>query len=123
MFVHEFQRLSNLLREKYPEAEIYDTICGATKERQTDLRKLVQEGAQAIVVIGGHHSANTKKLARLSREHDRPTYHIETANQIDETEMSKYDTVGVTAGASTPDFIIDSVCEKLRAIDPVPAQK
>lgn len=121
MFVHEFQRLSGLLREKYPEAEIYDTICGATKERQTDLRKLVQEGAEAIVVIGGHHSANTCKLAKLAKAHERPTYHIETAKQIDPDEMCQYSVVGVTAGASTPDFIIDSVCEALRAIEPVPA--
>lgn len=121
MFVHEFQRLSSILREKYPDAEVYDTICGATKERQTDLRKLVQEGAEAIVVIGGHHSANTRKLAKLAKEHDRPTFHIETAKDIDESEMRKFQTVGVTAGASTPDFIIDSVCEKLRAIESVPS--
>jgi len=121
MFVHEFQRLSELLREKYPDAEVYDTICGATKERQTDLRKLVQEGAEAIVVIGGHHSANTRKLAKLATEHDRPTYHIETASQIDETKMAQYQRVGVTAGASTPDFIIDAVCEKLRSIEPAVA--
>ncbi len=119
MFVHEFERLAGLLRKRYPEAEVYDTICGATKERQTDLRKLVQEGAEAIVVIGGHHSANTRKLAKLAREHDRPTYHIETAAQIDEEEMSRFGTVGVTAGASTPDFIIDAVCECLRQIEPV----
>ncbi|MBC2604142.1 4-hydroxy-3-methylbut-2-enyl diphosphate reductase [Puniceicoccus vermicola] len=122
MFVHEFQRLSDLLREKYPEAEIYDTICGATKERQTDLRKLVQQGAEAIIVIGGHHSANTRKLAKLAMEHDRPTYHIETAEQINPQIMSQYQTVGVTAGASTPDFIIDSVCKTLRGIEPVPAE-
>jgi len=121
MFVHEFQRLSELLRQRFPEAEVYDTICGATKERQTDLRKLVQEGAEAIVVIGGHHSANTRKLAKLAMEHDRPTFHIETATQIDEEIMARYETVGVTAGASTPDFVIDAVCEKLRKIEPVAA--
>jgi len=121
MFVQEFERLSGILRRKYPEAEVYDTICGATKERQTDLRKLVQEGAEAIVVIGGHHSANTRKLAKLATEHDRPTFHIETANQIDPESMSRFEVVGVTAGASTPDFIIDAVCERLRAIEPVPA--
>jgi (E)-4-hydroxy-3-methyl-but-2-enyl pyrophosphate reductase len=118
MFVHEFQRLSELLRQKYPGMEVYDTICGATKERQTDLIKLVQEGAQAIVVIGGHHSANTRKLAKLAKEHQRPTYHIETADQIDESEMQQYQSVGVTAGASTPDFIIDAVCQRLRDINP-----
>jgi 4-hydroxy-3-methylbut-2-enyl diphosphate reductase len=119
MFVNEFQRLAEILREKYPHAEVYDTICGATKERQTDLRKLVQEGAQAIVVIGGHHSANTRKLAKLAKDHDRPTFHIETAQQIDEERMKEFEIVGVTAGASTPDFIIDSVCDKLKRIESV----
>ncbi|MEM0965891.1 MAG: 4-hydroxy-3-methylbut-2-enyl diphosphate reductase [Verrucomicrobiota bacterium] len=117
MFVHEFERLASILRKKYPDAEIYDTICGATKERQTDLRKLVQEGAEAIVVIGGHHSANTRKLAKLAKEHERPTFHIETAAQINEDEMRQFQVVGVTAGASTPDFIIDSVCDRLRKIE------
>ena len=121
MFTHEFDALSSRLRERFGDVLIFDTICGATKERQTDLRKLVQDGAEAIVVIGGHHSANTCKLAKLARLHDRPTYHIETAQEIDEAEMSRFEVVGVTAGASTPDFIIDAVCERLRAIAPIPA--
>ena len=65
MFTHEFKYLSDLLAEKYPNMLIFDTICGATKERQSDLVDLVEEGADAIVVIGGKHSANTRKLANL----------------------------------------------------------
>ena len=60
MFTHEFKMLSGILAKKYPSLLVFDTICGATKERQSDLVQLVEEGAEAIVVIGGKHSANTK---------------------------------------------------------------
>jgi 4-hydroxy-3-methylbut-2-enyl diphosphate reductase len=113
MFTHEFKHLSNLLSAKYPDLLIFDTICGATKERQSDLVDLVNEGADAIVVIGGKHSANTRKLAKLAASHDRPTFHIETAEDIEKADFDNFETVGVTAGASTPEFIIRKVCERL----------
>ena len=103
---------------KYPELVVFDTICGATKERQSDLRQLVAEGAEAIVVIGGHHSANTCKLAKLAESYDRPTFHIETAEELDVAVMSEFKSVGVTAGASTPEFIIDAVCRSLESMEP-----
>ena len=81
-----------------------------------DRVELVKEGAEAIVVIGGKHSANTRKLAKLASSHDRPTFHVETAEDLDESEMAKFSVIGVTAGASTPEFIIRSVCEKLETI-------
>ena len=114
MFTHEFERLSVRLGEKYSELIVFDTICGATKERQSDLRQLVDDGAEAIVVIGGHHSANTCKLAKLAESHGRPTFHVETAEDLDSPAFDGFDVIGVTAGASTPEFIIDSVCRRLR---------
>ena len=113
MFTHEFKMLSGILAKKYPSLLVFDTICGATKERQSDLVQLVEEGAEAIVVIGGKHSANTKKLAKLASSYDRPTFHVETAEDLDDKEFAEFETVGVTAGASTPEFIIRSICEKL----------
>ena len=95
---------------------VFDTICGATKERQSDLVELVKEGAEAIVVIGGKHSANTRKLAKLASSHDRPTFHVETAEDIDPEALKSFRTVGVTAGASTPEFIIRSVCQFLESL-------
>ena len=118
MFTHEFEHLSALLAQKYPELVVFDTICGATKERQSDLRQLVTEGVEAIVVIGGHHSANTCKLAKLAESYDRPTFHIETAEELDVAVMSEFKSVGVTAGASTPEFIIDAVCRSLEPMEP-----
>ena len=115
MFTHEFQNLSAILVEKYPGLLVFDTICGATKERQSDLVSLVKQGAEAIVVIGGKHSANTKKLAKLAAANDRPTFHVETADDLDFESFSSFSLVGVTAGASTPEFIIRSVCERLES--------
>ncbi len=116
MFTHEFKKLTGILSERYPDLLVFDTICGATKERQSDLVELVSEGAEAIVVIGGKHSANTRKLAKLAASHDRPTFHVETAEDLDEAAIGEFTIVGVTAGASTPEFIIRSVCEKLETL-------
>lgn len=116
MFMHEFAELSAYARTKFAEVLVFDTICQATKDRQTDVISLAQQGAQAIVVIGGHHSANTVKLASLARLQNLPTYHIETASELVAEEMKKYETVGVTAGASTPEFLISEVCAKLESL-------
>jgi len=116
MFMHEFAELSDYARSRFGEVLVFDTICQATKDRQTDVISLAQQGAQAIVVIGGHHSANTVKLASLARLQNLPTYHIETAAEIQPEEMKKYSVVGVTAGASTPEFLISEVCSKLEGL-------
>jgi len=116
MFTHEFEHLSLHLRKTYPVAVVIDTICGATKERQMGVVDLANQGAEAIVVIGGKHSANTRKLAKLAQEQKLPTYHIETWEDLDLVEIENFQIVGVTAGASTPDFIIDDVCQRLERL-------
>ncbi len=113
MFTHEFETLSLRLKERYPQLLIFDTICGATKERQGDILTLKKEGAQAVIVIGGRHSANTVKLAALARLQGLTTYHIETVNELDLNALKGLEIVGVTAGASTPDFLINEVCQVL----------
>ena len=118
MFTDEFNRLANHLRTHYPEVVVIDTICGATKDRQGDVTNLVDSGAEAIVVIGGQHSANTRKLASLARDQGLPTFHIETALELDHDELRQFGTVGVTAGASTPEFLIEEVCRVLGEIEP-----
>ena len=121
MFTDDFEMLADHLRRKYPGLLVFDTICGATKDRQGDIAVLFDQGVEAFVVIGGHHSANTCKLALLARKTNLPTYHIETVKEIDSAEMSQFRTVGVTAGASTPEFLITSVCEHLASIDHQPS--
>jgi 4-hydroxy-3-methylbut-2-en-1-yl diphosphate reductase len=116
MFPDDFADLADYLKSKYSGLVVLDTICGATKARQKDVANLLHQGAQAIVVIGGHHSANTCKLADLARRMGLPTYHIETAGDIDISDFKNYETVGVTAGASTPEFLIAEVCDKLSKV-------
>jgi 4-hydroxy-3-methylbut-2-enyl diphosphate reductase len=117
MFTFDFKNLGAHLRRRFPEAQVVDTICGATKERQSDIPQLRTEGAQAVVVIGGRHSANTVKLAKLVEMEGMPCYHVETAAELDFAHMkSRYGVVGVTAGASTPGFLIDDVCNKLESL-------
>lgn len=113
MFVDDFEVLAEKVRERYPEARIFNTICGATRSRQGDVAKLAEQGAEAVVVIGGRHSANTMKLATLVERHGLPCFHVETLRELDLGQMKRYRTVGVTAGASTPGFLIDEVCAAL----------
>lgn len=116
MFTDEFARLAAHLRRGYPEALIFDTICGATKDRQGDILELRKAGAEAVVVIGGRHSANTVKLAKLVEMSAMHCFHVETAAELDFETLARYRTVGVTAGASTPAFLIDEVVRKLEAL-------
>ncbi len=74
---------------------------------------LAEKGAEAIVVIGGKHSANTVKLAIMAQRTGLPCFHIETLKELDLDAIKKFGVVGVTAGASTPDFLIDEVCNRL----------
>lgn len=116
MFTHDFMELSSHLKILYPHVLIFDTICDATKERQSDILTLVKENAEAIIVIGGSHSANTLKLVTLSESYSIPTFHIETIKDLDLEAISHYKTIGITAGASTPEFLITEVCDTLEEL-------
>ena len=113
MFTDEFAQLAASLKARFASALVFDTICGATKDRQADIRELQSQGSQAIVVIGGRHSANTVKLAKLVEIQGLPCFHVETAAELDFAALGRFGTVGVTAGASTPAFLIDEVCARL----------
>jgi 4-hydroxy-3-methylbut-2-enyl diphosphate reductase len=113
MFTDEFEKLAARLKARFAPTLVFDTICGATKDRQADIRELQKQGCQAIVVIGGRHSANTVKLAKLVEIHGLPCFHVETAAELDFAALARFGTVGVTAGASTPAFLIDEVCLQL----------
>ena len=91
---------------------IKDTVCFATKQRQEAAADLASR-VDAIVVIGGRNSANTTHLADISREHCARTHHIESAAEIDPSWLDACASVGVTAGASTPDDQIEAVIAAL----------
>lgn len=102
--------------KRWPEAVVIDTICPSTYHRQEELQRLARD-AEAVVVVGGKNSANTRRLAQISESLGTPTFLVETAEEIDPSEFERFRTVGVTAGASTPNWIIMQAVDKLRGID------
>lgn len=113
-FPSDYARIAATVRERYPGAVVLDTICQATLERQQDVRELAAR-VDAFVVVGGAQSANTLRLVELARRF-KPTMHIQTAEQIDPGRLKGVRTVGLTAGASTPAFLIDEVRDRLQRL-------
>ena len=96
------------------DVEYNNTICFATKERQESVVSLSKK-VDAMLIVGGKHSSNTKKLAEISQK-NCDTFLIETVKDIDLKKIKTYDIIGVGAGASTPDFIIHEVLEFLETL-------
>lgn len=114
-----FEEAVRRIRARFADAEVFDTICDSTSRRQEDVISLARQ-ADAIIVVGGRGSANTNRLAEIARETGKPTFHIETAEEIDGEQIKPFRTVGITAGASTPNWLIMQVVERVRAIRPGP---
>ena len=102
-----FTQVLESIRKKMPDAKIYNTICKATIARQTEVKSLAKK-VDLMVVVGGKNSSNTKRLAEISRASTR-TYHIEKASEIKKNWFNSKNTIGITAGASTPDWNIEKV--------------
>lgn len=111
----KFAYLVELLRQRYSECVVFDTICRSTEMRQQEVRELAGK-VDAMVVVGGRNSSNTNRLAEISRGMGTPTFLIETDDEIMPGAFTGMRTVGVTAGASTPSWVIERVVERLRAI-------
>ncbi len=103
-----FRLLVGGLLEKIRQLKIYNTICHSTEKRQIQTLELA-ERADVMIIIGGHNSANTTRLAELCRDLGTTTYHVETADEMRPEWVEGASLVGVSAGASTPDWIIDAV--------------
>ena len=101
------------IKTRFPQARIFNTICDATASRQGEVQELATQ-VDALVVVGGRNSGNTQRLVEISRNSGIPTYHVETEQELDLGEMSRYQTVGVTAGASTPHWLISNVVSTLK---------
>jgi len=98
------------------EIRVFNTICDATAVRQEAAKELARI-VDCMIVIGGYNSANTKRLAEVCAELQPRTYHIETAQQLDPAWFEGVHRAGVTAGASTPKWLIDEVMERISRID------
>ncbi|MBI5207250.1 MAG: 4-hydroxy-3-methylbut-2-enyl diphosphate reductase [Candidatus Firestonebacteria bacterium] len=110
-----FLEITKILQSKYKEIEVFDTICDSTSMHQTELKELAHT-SDAVIVVGGKNSANTTRLADLSREQGTPTFHIETARELKYDMLKDFKSVAITAGASTPNWIVQDVLEKVKDI-------
>ena len=97
------------------EVRAFNTICHATSERQTAAVEMARH-VDVVVVVGGRNSANTRRLAELCASTGVPTHHLETAGEIEESWFEGAKKVGLTAGASTPDWIIEEVASRIAEI-------
>jgi 4-hydroxy-3-methylbut-2-en-1-yl diphosphate reductase len=103
----EYEAIRDALAERFPDLEVVDSICPCTAERLAALARLAGE-VEAVVVVGGRNSANTARLLATARELGKPAWLVETAAELPE-EVFGYALVGLTAGASTPESLIDEV--------------
>ena len=112
---NKFKDLVEILEKKSYDIIVLNTICNATKERQTEARSIA-ETVDAMIVIGDKHSSNTQKLFEICRKACNNTYYIQTLGDLDLNQLGSVETVGITAGASTPNNIIEEVQNNVRII-------
>jgi 4-hydroxy-3-methylbut-2-en-1-yl diphosphate reductase len=103
----DYREIVAVLKEREPTIAVFDTSCALTETRQDSLRRLADR-VDALLVIGGRESANTRWLHQTALQTGKPAWHIEGAGEIP-AEIARYASVGISAGASTPDAIIAEV--------------
>ena len=107
-----FNAITKVLKERTDECVIFNTICSATAERQAAAVETAKR-VEYMIVVGGYHSSNTQKLYEVCKAQCSNTCHIETAGELNLDEIKHCDRVGITAGASTPDWIVKEVTERM----------
>ena len=110
---NKFQELVEIINKKGYDIIVLNTICNATEERQTQSRALAKE-VEAMIVVGGKSSSNTQKLFEICKNECANTYYIQTIDDLDPAVLRTIDNVGITAGASTPNKIIEEVQNNVR---------
>jgi 4-hydroxy-3-methylbut-2-enyl diphosphate reductase len=103
-----YQEVKDYISGRYPHYKIYDTICDSTEKRQAEVVRLAQT-VDAVIVVGGKESGNTKRLAEIAAKTGKPAYHIESEADLESVVPRGIRSVGITAGASTPNWILRKV--------------
>lgn len=111
----KFEEIALNLRDLNKKFGYVDTICNPTKQRQSDIDELAQD-RDIIIVIGGLNSSNSKELYAKAKEYGIESYFIQSSEQLKKEWFEGKERIGITAGASTPDYLIDGVVERVRGI-------
>lgn len=111
--MEKLEDVVNFCLHKASELKVFNTICNATSIRQKESAELARQ-VDLMVVVGGKNSANTRRLAEICKAIQPRTYHIEIAQELDESCFKGAEKIGVTSGASTPDWSIEEVVAKIK---------
>ena len=110
--VEDYLEIASYLIPRHKEVRVFNTICNATFENQEAVRKLSKK-ADVMIVIGGKNSSNTKQLSSIAHDYCASSHHIEDENDIDHSWFKDKKLCGISAGASTPDWIIQNVVDSI----------
>lgn len=111
-----FQTAINSLKPRIKEAKAFNTICDATGKRQNEIKELAHK-LDAVLIVGGKHSANTTRLFNIAKSINPDTFFIETEEELNLDHLKTFKTIGVTAGASTPNWLIRRVVNKINTLN------
>ena len=115
--IENVQNIINILMTKVFDLHFINTICFPTKQNQEQIKTLASE-SDVMVIIGSFTSANSKRLTQLSLEINKNTYQVNSAKDVDPSWFEGAEKVGISAGASTPDYLIDQVDKKIKQLSP-----
>ena len=114
-----FEQVRQWAAEKFPHYKVFETICDSTAKRQAEVKSFA-DSVDAVVVVGGRNSGNTQRLVEIARNTGKPAFHIESEADLDFQALASTRRVGLTAGASTPNWIIKRV---YRALEMIPLNR
>jgi 4-hydroxy-3-methylbut-2-enyl diphosphate reductase len=110
--IEDFKEIASFLIKRYKEVRVFNTICNATFENQISAKELSQK-SDIMIIIGGKNSSNTKQLVAICEEECKSCYHIESEEELQKDWFKNRSFCGITAGASTPDWIIKNVKKRV----------
>ncbi len=110
-----YREIQKAIKKRFSNTLVFDTICDATHSRQGEVRSFAGQ-VDGVVVVGGYHSGNTRRIVQVSKAAGLPTFHVETEKELTDEMFSNMQTVGVTAGASTPNWMIKNVVKEIESI-------
>ena len=108
-----YQQLCDMLKNRYPQIQINQTICAATHKRQAEVIKLAKE-VDGVIVVGGRQSGNSLRLAKLAEENGGKAFLVESEEDLDSRQLEHFNSIGITAGASTPNWMIKRVTRHVK---------
>jgi 4-hydroxy-3-methylbut-2-enyl diphosphate reductase len=111
--MNTFALIAERLKQRYGNHKVFDTICSSTSRRQEEVISL-SEDVDAMIVVGGRGSANTNRLVQISEKKGTPTFLVETEKELDLKKLADYGVIGVTAGASTPNWLLQRVVDNVQ---------